>query len=222
MMDKIKILLAEDHIVVREGTKKLLESQDDFQVVGEAANGEEAVELAKKLRPDVVIMDIAMPKLSGIEATKQIKALYPGIAILVLTGYDNDEYVFALIEAGAAGYLLKEASGDELIDAIRLVVEGEPVLHPRIIRKILDRLRTPVADDAEPISAESLTAREMEVLGLASRGMSNAEIADSLYLSVRTVQAHLRSIFNKLGVGSRSEAIVYALKRGWLSLEQLP
>ena len=221
-MDKIKILLAEDHIVVREGTKKLLESQEDFQIVGEANNGEEAVEITKKLHPDVVIMDISMPKLSGIEATKQIKALYPGTAILVLTGYDNDEYVFALIEAGAAGYLLKEASGDELIDAIRLVMAGEPVLHPRIIRKILDRLRTPVEDNSDTISAELLTAREMEVLGLASRGMSNAEIADALYLSVRTVQAHLRSIFNKLGVGSRSEAIVYALKKGWLSLDQLP
>jgi NarL family two-component system response regulator LiaR len=221
-MNKTKILLAEDHTVVREGTKKLLESQNDFEIVGEANNGEEAVELAGKLRPDIVVMDIAMPKLSGIEATKQIKALYPGMAILVLTGYDNDEYVFALIEAGAAGYLLKEASGDELINAIRLVVAGEPVLHPRIIRKILDRLRTPNENNAEAISAELLTPREMEVLGLASRGMSNAEIADTLYLSVRTVQAHLRSIFNKLGVGSRSEAIVYALKKGWLSLDQLP
>ena len=221
-MDKVKILLAEDHIVVREGTKKLLESPDDFQIVGEASNGEEAVELVKKLRPDVVIMDIAMPKLSGIEATKQIKSLYPSVPVLILTGYDNDEYVFALIEAGAAGYLLKEASGDELINAIRLVLAGEPVMHPRIIRKILDRLRTPVEDSAEPDSVEILTAREMEVLGLASRGMSNAEIADTLFLSIRTVQAHLRGIFNKLGVGSRSEAIVYALKRGWLSLDQLP
>jgi len=221
-MDKTKILLAEDHTVVREGTKKLLESQNDFEIVGEANNGEEAVELAGKLRPDVVVMDIAMPKLSGIEATKQIKALYPGMAILVLTGYDNDEYVFALIEAGAAGYLLKETSGDELINAIRLVVAGEAVLHPRIIRKILDRLRTPDENNAEAISAELLTPREMEVLGSASRGMSNAEIANELYLSVRTVQSHLRSIFNKLGVGSRSEAIVYALKKGWLSLDQLP
>lgn len=221
-MDKTKILLAEDHIVVREGTKKLLESQDDFQIVGEANNGEEAVELAKRLRPDVVIMDIAMPKLSGIEATRQIKSLYPGTVVLILTGYDNDEYVFALIEAGAAGYLLKEASGDELINAIRMVLTGEPVLHPRIIRKILDRLRTPVEDTSEPVSVEILTAREMEVLGLASRGMSNAEIADTLFLSIRTVQAHLRGIFNKLGVGSRSEAIVYALKRGWISLDQLP
>jgi len=163
-----------------------------------------------------------MPKLSGIEATKQIKALYPSMAVLVLTGYDYDEYVFALIEAGAAGYLLKEATGDELIDAIRLVKAGEPAVHPRIMRKILEHLRTPVQEPAEIATAESLTEREMEVLRWAVKGMSNKEIADALSLSVRTVQAHLQNIFNKLGVGSRSEAIVYALKKGWLSLEELP
>ncbi|MBC8273691.1 MAG: response regulator transcription factor [Chloroflexi bacterium] len=221
-MRKIGILLAEDHAVVREGTRKLLESQPDFEVVGEAGDGEEAVELTKQLHPEVVIMDITMPKLSGIEATKQIKALYPSTAVLVLTGYDYDEYVFALIEAGAAGYLLKEATGDELIDAIRLVKAGEPAVHPRIMRKILDHLRTPVQEPAEIATAESLTEREMEVLRWAVKGMSNKEIADALCLSVRTVQAHLQNIFNKLGVGSRSEAIVYALKKGWLSLEELP
>jgi len=221
-MRKIRILLAEDHVVVREGTRKLLESQPDFEVVGEAGDGEEAVELTKQLHPEVVIMDITMPKLSGIEATKQIKALYPSMAVLVLTGYDYDEYVFALIEAGAAGYLLKEATGDELIDAIRLVKAGEPAVHPRIMRKILEHLRTPVQEPAEIATAESLTEREMEVLRWAVKGMSNKEIADALSLSVRTVQAHLQNIFNKLGVGSRSEAIVYALKKGWLSLEELP
>ena len=221
-MRKIRILLAEDHAVVREGTRKLLESQPDFEVVGEAGDGEEAVELTKQLHPEVVIMDITMPKLSGIEATKQIKALYPSMAVLVLTGYDYDEYVFALIEAGAAGYLLKEATGDELIDAIRLVKAGEPAVHPRIMRKILEHLRTPVQEPAEIATAESLTEREMEVLRWAVKGMSNKEIADALCLSVRTVQAHLQNIFNKLGVGSRSEAIVYALKKGWLSLEELP
>jgi len=221
-MEKIRILLAENHIVVREGTKKLLESQPDFEVVGEAGDGEEAVELVKQLHPEIVIMDISMPKLSGIEATKQIKALYPSTVVLVLTGYDNDEYVFALIEAGAAGYLLKEVSGDELIDAVRLVKAGEPVLHPRIIRKVLDHLRTPLKEPAEILTAEPLSEREMEVLKLAARGMTNMEIADALSLSVRTVQAHLRSIFNKLGVSSRSEAIVYALKKKWLNLEDLP
>ena len=221
-MDKMRILLAEDHKVVREGTRRLLESQDDFEVVGEASDGVEAVELAKKYKPEIVIMDVSMPRLNGIEATKQIKALYPNMAILVLTGYDDDEYVFALLEAGAAGYLLKESSGEELIDAIRQVMTGEPVLHPKIMKKVLNRLRSPSEDLPVQSLGEVLSDREMEVLRLAAKGMSNMEIADSLTLSVRTVQTHLRSIFNKLGVGSRSEAIVYGLKKGWLTLEELP
>jgi len=221
-MDIIKILLAEDHKVVREGTRRLLESQGDFEVIGEASDGVEAVELAKRLKPQIIIMDVSMPRLNGIEATKQIKALYPNIAILVLTGYDDDEYVFALLEAGAAGYLLKESSGEELIEAIRQVMSGEPVLHPKIMKKVLNRLRTPTEEPSMQTSSEVLSDREMEVLRLAAKGMSNMEIADSLTLSVRTVQTHLRSIFNKLGVGSRSEAIVFGLKKGWLTLEELP
>lgn len=221
-MDKITILLAEDHKVVREGTRRLLESQSDFEVVGEASDGIEAIELAKKWKPQIIIMDVSMPRLNGIEATKQIKALYPNMAILVLTGYDDDEYVFALLEAGAAGYLLKESSGEELIDAIRQVMTGEPVLHPKIMKKVLNRLRAPVEGSSTQTSSEVLSDREMEVLRLAATGMSNMEIANSLTLSVRTVQTHLRSIFNKLGVGSRSEAIVYGLKKGWLTLEELP
>jgi two-component system, NarL family, response regulator LiaR len=221
-MEKIRILLAEDHKVVREGTRRLLESQSDFEVVGEASDGVEAVELAKKLKPEIIIMDVSMPRLNGIEATKQIKVLYPNMAILVLTGYDDDEYVFALLEAGAAGYLLKESSGEELIYAIRQVMTGEPVLHPKIMKKVLNRLRTPAEEVLPQTPSEVLSDREMEVLRLAAKGMSNMEIADSLTLSVRTVQTHLRSIFNKLGVGSRSEAIVYGLKKGWLTLEELP
>ena len=221
-MEKTRILLAEDHKVVREGTRRLLESQADFEVVGEASDGIEAVELAKKLRPAIIIMDVSMPRLNGIEATKQVKALHPNTAIPVLTGYDDDEYVFALLEAGAAGYLLKESSGEELIDAIRQVMTGEPVLHPKIMKKVLNRLRSPVEGQSVQTAGEVLSDREMEVLRWAAKGMSNMEIADSLTLSVRTVQTHLRSIFNKLGVGSRSEAIVYGLKKGWLTLEELP
>ena len=221
-MEKMRILLAEDHKVVREGTRRLLESQPDFEVVGEASDGIEAVELAKKLKPEIIIMDVSMPRLNGIEATRQIKAIYPNIAILPLTGYDDDEYVFALLEAGAAGYLLKDSSGEELIEAIRQVMTGEPVLHPKIMKKVLNRLRSPVEEQATQTAGEVLSDRETEVLRLAAQGMSNMEIADSLTLSVRTVQTHLRSIFNKLGVGSRSEAIVYGLKKGWLTLEELP
>ena len=221
-MEKMRILLAEDHKVVREGTRRLLESQPDFEVVGEASDGIEAVELAKKLKPEIIIMDVSMPRLNGIEATRQIKAIYPNIAILPLTGYDDDEYVFALLEAGAAGYLLKDSSGEELIEAIRQVMTGEPVLHPKIMKKVLNRLRSPVEEQSTQAAGEVLSDRETEVLRLAAQGMSNMEIADSLTLSVRTVQTHLRSIFNKLGVGSRSEAIVYGLKKGWLTLEELP
>jgi DNA-binding NarL/FixJ family response regulator len=221
-MEKTRILLAEDHKVVREGTRKLLESQPDFEVVGEASDGIEAVELAKKLKPEIIIMDVSMPRLNGIEATRQIKAIYPNIAILPLTGYDDDEYVFALLEAGAAGYLLKDSSGEELIEAIRQVMTGEPVLHPKIMKKVLNRLRSPLEGQPAQAAGEVLSDRETEVLRLAAQGMSNMEIADSLTLSVRTVQTHLRSIFNKLGVGSRSEAIVFGLKKGWLTLEELP
>jgi len=221
-MEKIKILLAEDHVVVRQGTRQLLEREQDLEVMGEAGDGEEAVRLASQLKPDVVIMDVAMPKLNGIEATKQIKALLPSAAVLILSGYDYDEYIFGLLEAGAAGYLLKDVSGDELIGAIRAVYAGEPVLHPIVARKLMTRVKSQVATTAEAGPQELLTQRELEVLKLAAKGMSNKDIAEALNISVRTVQAHLRDIFNRLGVGSRSEAIVYGLKKGWFSLEDLP
>jgi NarL family two-component system response regulator LiaR len=221
-MGKIKILLAEDHVVVRQGTRRLLEREQDLEVIGEAGDGEEAVRLASQLKPDVVIMDVAMPKLNGIEATKQIKALLPSIAVLILSGYDYDEYIFGLMEAGAAGYLLKDVDGDELIGAIRAVYEGEPVLHPTVARKLMTRIKSQAAATAEAGPQELLTQRELEVLKLAAKGMGNKEIGEALTISVRTVQAHLRDIFSRLGVGSRSEAIVYGLKKGWFSLEDLP
>jgi len=221
-MNTIRILLAEDHVVVRQGTRQLLEREPDFEIVGEAGDGEETVRLASQLKPDVVIMDVAMPKLSGIEATKQIKANLPATIVLVLTGYDYDEYIFSLLEAGAAGYLLKDVSGDELIDAIRAVYAGEPMFHPRVLRKLMSRFSSPVAGPAPARPVEALSEREMEVLKSAAKGMSNKDIGKALFISERTVQAHMRSIFNKLGVGSRSEAILYALKRGWFSLEDLP
>jgi DNA-binding NarL/FixJ family response regulator len=219
---KIRVLLADDHVVLRQGTRHLLEREPDLEVVGEAGDGEEAVRLTTQLKPDVVIMDVAMPNLSGIEATKQIKARMSSIAVLILTGYDYDEYIFSLLEAGAAGYLLKDVSGDELIDAVRAVYAGEPVLHPVVVRKLMTRVYSPQATAAEGQPQELLTQRELEVLMLAARGMSNKDIAEKLVISVRTVQAHLRSIFNKMGVGSRSEAVLQGLKRGWFSLEDLP
>jgi NarL family two-component system response regulator LiaR len=219
MEDKISLLLADDHVLVREGTRELLEHEADLEVVGEADDGEQAVKLVTELQPDVVIMDIAMPKLSGIEATKRIKELFPSTAVLVLTAYDNDQYVFALLEAGAAGYLLKNVHGDQLVEAIRAVNAGESVLHPTIARKVVNRFARRPKEPEEEKELDQLTEREMEVLKLAAKGMTNAEIAHILSLSVRTIQTHLSNIFSKMQVGSRTEAILHALKKGWLTLE---
>jgi DNA-binding NarL/FixJ family response regulator len=219
-MAKIRIVLADDHVILRQGTRQLLEHESDMEVVGEASDGAEAVQLVTKLKPDIVIIDVAMPGMNGIEATKKIKEILPGTKILVLTGYDLDEYIFSLLEMGAAGYLLKDVSGDDLVGAVRAVYQGEPVLHPTVMRKLMDRCKTINTQQSEA-PAGVLSEREMEVLKLAVSGKSNKDIAESLNISLRTVQAHMRSIFNKLGVGSRSEAIVSGLKKGWFRLEDI-
>ena len=219
-MAKIRIVLADDHVILRQGTRQLLEHESDMEVVGEAGDGAEAVQLVSKLKPDIVIIDVAMPGMNGIEATKKIKEILPGTKILVLTGYDLDEYIFSLLEMGAAGYLLKDVSGDDLVGAVRAVYQGEPVLHPTVMRKLMDRCKTINIQQTEA-PAGVLSEREMEVLKLAVSGKSNKDIAESLNISLRTVQAHMRSIFNKLGVGSRSEAIVSGLKKGWFRLEDI-
>ena len=221
-MRKIRIVIADDHAVVRQGTRSLLEREKDLEVVGEAADGEEAVKLIEQLRPDVAIVDIAMPKLNGVEVTRQIKPLCPSTAVLILTAYDDDEYIFALLEAGAAGYLLKDVDSREVVEAVRAVHTGESVLHPVIVRKVISRFISPATKVGEEKPAVELSEREMQVLKLAARGMSNKDIAAELFVSMRTVQGHLSSIFNKLGVGSRTEAVFQAVKRGWLSFEELP
>jgi len=221
-LGKIRILIADDHAVVREGTRQILEQEPDMEVVAEAGDGEEAVRLGGSSKPNVAIIDIAMPKLDGIEATRQIKALYPTIGVLILSAYDDDQFVFSLLEAGAAGYLLKSVRGSELIDAVRAIYAGESVLHPTIARKVLNRFAPASGKPQEQRLSEILSEREMEVLKLATRGLSNQEIANELCLSLRTVQAHLGHIFNKLKVSSRTEAVVRALKEGWITLDDIP
>jgi NarL family two-component system response regulator LiaR len=220
-MSLIKVLVAEDHLITRQGICRLLENESNITVIGEAGDGEEAVQMATELQPDVIVMDIAMPKLNGIEATRQIKLLHPATAVLILSAYDDDEYVFGLVEAGAAGYLLKTTSGEELSRAIQAVYKGEPVLDPIVARKVLNRLRFPNKVPRVIRTTEHLSDREIDVIRLAAKGMSNKDIADELHLSRRTIEGNLRTIFNKLGVGSRTEAVIQAMSRGWLTLEEL-
>jgi NarL family two-component system response regulator LiaR len=218
-MDTIRILLADDHAFLRQGTRELLEQREDLEVVAEACDGQEAVQLAIRERPDVVIMDFAMPKLNGIEATRHIKAIAPNIAVLVLTAYDNEQYIFAFLEAGAAGYLLKDVSVDQLVHAVRAVHAGESMLHPAITRKVINRFAQAKEKHSPYNGTEQLTERELEVLRLAAMGMSNREISRELDISVRTVQTHLSNIFHKMGVGSRTEAVMNGLRKGLIALE---
>lgn len=219
---KIRVLLVEDHAVVREGTAELINRQIDMQVVGEAGDGKIAVEMANRLHPDVILMDVAMPELDGIKATRKIKENHPTIAVLALSAHDEDQYVFALLEAGAAGYLLKTVRGNELVEAVRAVNRGEAALHPAVAKKVLGHFAHNL-EKSEAIArpVENLSDRELEVLRLAGRGLSNKEIADRLVLSPRTVQAHFANIFSKLQVGSRTEAVLQGLKRRWLTLEDI-
>jgi DNA-binding NarL/FixJ family response regulator len=218
---RIRIVIADDHAVVREGTRTMLERETDMEVVGEAEDGEEAIRLIEELKPDVAVLDVSMPRLGGVEVTRRVKPRFPSLAVLVLTIYDNDEYVFALLEAGAAGYLLKDARRHDVIDAIRAVADGESILHPSIARKVIQRAILGTVKSAEGAQSGQLSERELEILKHAAKGLSNREIAEKLCLSARTVQGHINSIFHKLGVGSRTEAIFQSVKRGWLSFGDL-
>ena len=213
----IRVLLADDHALVREGTRRLLEAESDVEVVAEAASGEEAVAAARDLQPDIAIMDIAMPGIGGIEATRTIKTYCPKTAVLVLSAYDDEPYLIALLEAGAAGFLLKNVHGQELINAIRAVFRGESVLQPTLTEKMMRRLTSRTAPAHR--STDILSDREFDVLCLAARGLSNKEIARRMGLSIRTVHSHFANIFTKMQVGSRTEAVLLALREGMISLQ---
>ena len=219
-MGRIKVLLAEDHVVVRQGIREIIQREEDIEIVGEVGDGEEAVQAAEQLEPDVILMDIAMPKLNGIEASRRIKKAHPSISILVLTAYDNEEFIFALLEAGAAGYLLKNVQGSQLLNAIRAVYDGESVLHPTIAKKVLSRLPLGREKRLKEEKGGPLTERELEVLRLGAEGLANKQIAAELLLGERTVQTHWRNIFNKMGISSRTEAIMHGLSRGWITMSR--
>jgi DNA-binding NarL/FixJ family response regulator len=220
-LEEIRLVLADDHAVVRSGTRELLEQQPDLKIVGEASDGEEAVRLAHELKPDVLVMDVRMPRMSGVEATRRIKAECPEVKVLVLTAHDDDEYVFALLQAGANGYLLKTAEIEELVRAIRTVAAGQPALAPEVTGKVVAQFTSgkslPDMLAETPDNYDGLTERELSILQLVGKGMSNKQIGKKLFISDRTVQAHLSNIFSKLSVNSRTEAVMHAVRRGWIT-----
>lgn len=214
----IRVLLADDHAVVRKGIREFLEEDGEITVVAEASDGVEAVRFAGEHAPDVAVLDIQMPRLTGIEATRQIKAAFPTVRVLILTAYDDDPYVFALLRAGADGYLLKNADSDALVQAVKTTAAGGKVLSPDITAKVMAQMSggKPAAaqDQVEPLSD-----RELDVLRLAGRGLTNKQIGQELDISDRTVQGHLANIYGKLAVASRTEAVTRALKLGWIVLD---
>lgn len=217
----VTVVIADDHVLVRKGTRQLLEEHPGLSVVGEAADGREAIEVANRLKPDVVLMDIAMPGTNGIEATRRIKEANPSTSVLVLTAYDDEQYIYALLDAGAAGYLLKNVTGEELARSVYAVAEGESVLHPSVAAKVFKRVTSGADDRADTGDVDQLTDRELAVLRLAAGGLSNKMIARDLDLSDRTVQVHLSNVFGKLRVASRTEAVITALRRGIVRLEDI-
>ncbi len=214
-MEQIRVLIADDHPVVREGLFAMLSRQPDFKVVGEAKDGVEAVDMARRLKPDVMLMDLRMPEMDGVEAMRQIKSTNPDIKFIILTTYSDDEYIFSGIEAGARAYLLKDAPREELFKAIRAVYKGESLIQPVVASKLIDKFaelsrRAP--------SGEQLTERELEILQLMAKGAANKEISAQLSISESTVKTHISNIFQKLGVNDRTEAVTEALRRGIIRL----
>ncbi len=219
-MDPIRIVLADDHAVVRSGLRMLLDARPDMQIVGEAENGLEAVERAKALQPDVILMDVQMPEMNGIEATKRISDVAPNCAVLALTMHENDHYFFEMLRAGASGYVPKRAAPDDLVQAIQSVAAGEVYLYPSLAKKLVeDYLGRAKAGDQPPVE-DALTPRELEVLVLIAEGKTNAEIADDLVISIKTVDRHRENIMQKLNLHSRIDLVKYALRKGLITLEE--
>ncbi len=215
-MERIRVLIADDHTLVREGLRALLDGQDDIEVIGEAANGREAVERAIQMRPDVVLMDIGMPELDGMAATRRITKVNPAIRVLVLTVHETEDYFFRVLEAGAHGFLVKDAAATELVAAVKAVHHGGIFLHPPMARRLVEEYLGRVSSGEERAAHATLTPREREILTLIGAGHTNQEIADQLSLSIYTVQAHRGHIIDKLNLHSRAELMRYAVRVGVL------
>lgn len=211
--EKIPVLIADDHPLVREGIRKILSLEPRIVVVGEAADGRTVIELARKLKPRIILMDINLPLINGLEATKVIRREVPQAEVIALTIHEEEEYIMELFRAGVAGYLLKDISAEGLVEAILKVAEGEPVIHPGVTKKVL-RLLAESPREGQAGSEAALTRREKEILACVVKGESNREIAQRLYISEKTVKNHLTRIFRKIGVQDRTQAAVYALKHG--------
>jgi NarL family two-component system response regulator LiaR len=212
MSEKITVLLVDDHAVVRQGVRTFLETQADLSVVGEAGSGKDAVELAAQHVPDVVLMDLIMPDMDGVEATRRVKQVSPRSQVVVLTSYHEDEHIFPALKAGALSYVLKDLSAEELADAVRKAAVGEAVLHPRVASRVIKELQGIRSDKVNPFT--ELSERELEVLKLIADGMSNAEMAAKLVLSEKTIKGHVSNILSKLHLADRTQAAVYAWREG--------
>ncbi len=215
---KIRLILADDHVLVRKGIRQFLEEAGNIEILGEAGNGAEALQLIEKLQPDVAVLDVRMPQMSGVEAARIIKSRFPAVKVLILTAYDDDPHIFTLLQTGVDGYLLKTADPDELIRAVETVYRGDSVLSPEITHTVMRQMAKGKPGQA-PDQLETLTDRELEVLRLAAQGLTNKAIGAALSISHRTVQGHLENIFSKLHVASRTEAVTEGLRRGWIVME---
>ena len=223
-MERIKVLIVDDHRVVREGLSAILQSKENIQVLGEAQDGQEAVEKARSLLPDVILMDVSMPKMTGVEATRIIKREFPHIGIIALTMYEEQQYIFDLVRGGATGYLLKDSDSDQIVKAIMSVYRGESLIHPAVASKILAEFSLLAQKKGKKSGwvEHDLTEREITVLRLVADGKTNKEIANNLDLSEKTVKNHVRNIFHKLQVYDRTQAAILAIRKGLLELDPRP